>query len=373
MKSYKFKIRRPAKNIVEKFEQTLELCRELYNAGLQERREAWNFSRISINYFSQANQLSEIKETRKDLKTVHAQVLQDVLRRLDKSFKAFFNRVQKGEKAGFPRFKGQKRFDSFCFPQSGFKLIGDKLKLSKIGSFRIRLSREIKGQIKTCKIKREVDGWYVVFTAETENNLLPKTGKTIGIDVGLINFATLSDGEVVDNPHFLKAAEKRLKRANRSVSKKKKGSSNRRKAVLLLRKQHLKIKRQRQDFLHKISRSLINRFDEIGVEDLQIKNIVKNHFLAKSVMDASWGTFLQMLVYKAESAGRRVWKVDPKNTSQNCSKCGVKIQKSLKMRVHICNNCETVLDRDHNAAINIKGRADLLGMSLVGATDEPRI
>jgi putative transposase len=135
----------------------------------------------------------------------------------------------------------------------------------------------------------------------------------------------------------------------------------------------LKIKRLRNDFFHKITHSLVRRFDEIAVEDLQIKNLTKNHFLAKSIFDASWGRFLQILIYKAESAGKKVWKVEPQNTSQICSGCGEKVKKSLKMRIHRCRNCQITLDRDLNAAINIKGRADLLGMLLVGAAEEPSI
>ena len=222
MKAYKFKIKRPTKVLVLRFEQTLDLCRELYNAGLQERRDALKLNRISISYVEQANQLGDIKAVRDDLETVHSQVLQDVLKRLDKTFKAFFGRVKKREKAGFPRFKGKHRFDSFCFPQSGFKLVGDKLTLSKIGSMRIRLSREIVGKIKTCAIKQEVDGWYVIFTAETEKELLAKTGESIGVDVGLENFATLSNGEQIENPRFLRQSERRLKTAQRNVSRKRK-------------------------------------------------------------------------------------------------------------------------------------------------------
>ena len=269
MKAYKYKIRRPSKAIVAKFEQTLDLCRELYNAGLRERRDAWKLNRISLSYVEQANQLSEIKAVRDDLETVHSQVLQDVLKRLDKTFKAFFGRVKKGEKAGFPRFKGASRFDSFCFPQSGFKLVGDKLTLSKIGSVRIRLSREIVGKIKTCTIKGEVDGWYVVFTLDVEKELLEKTGASVGVDVGVENLATLSNGEQIENPRFLRESERRLKTAQRNMSRKKKGGNNHKKAVRLLKKQHLKIKRQRADFLHKTANSIISRFDEIVVEELQ--------------------------------------------------------------------------------------------------------
>jgi putative transposase len=356
MKAFRYKIRRPSKAVVQRFEQTLSLCRELYNAALQERREAWKLNRIGISYVEQANQLREIKAIRDDFETVHSQVLQDVLKRLDKTFKAFFSRVKKGEKAGFPRFKGASRFDSFCFPQSGFKLQGDKLTLSKIGTMRIRLSREIEGKIKTCVIKREVDGWYVIFTAETEKELLPNTNQSIGIDVGLENFATLSNGEQIANPRFLRESEKSLKKSQRAVSRKKKGSQSRKKAVLKLRKKHLKIKRQRADFLHKTANNMVTRFDEIAVESLPIRQMVKNHHLAKSISDASWGNFLQYLEYKVENAGRRVWKVDAKNTSQSCI-CGASVKKTLATRQHKCLKCGLVNHRDLVSAQVILKRA----------------
>ncbi|HMS41863.1 MAG TPA: transposase [Pyrinomonadaceae bacterium] len=359
--------------VVAKFKHTLELCRELYNAGLLERRDAWKLNRIVIDYFSQANQLPEIKKVRADLKFVYAQVLQDVLRRLDNSFKSFFNRVKRKEKSGFPRFKGTNRYNSFCYPQRGFKLCGNKLSLSKIGTVKLWKDRELSGNIKTCEIKCEADGWYVIFNCDSEKEILPKTGKSIGIDLGITYFATLSNGEVIENPRFLRQAEKRLKKAQKSVSRKIKGSNRCKKAVKLLRKIHLKIKRLRNDFFHKITHSLVRQFDEIAVEALQIKNLIKNPFLAKSIFDASWGIFLRILIYKAESAGKRVWKVNPKNSSQICSNCGKKVKKSLKIRIHRCSKCQITLDRDLNAAINIKGRADLLGMLLVGVTDEPSI
>ena len=356
MKAFRYKIRRPSKAVVQRFEQTLDLCRELYNAGLQERRDAWKLNRVSLSYFDQANKLGAIKAVRDDLKTVHSQVLQDVLKRLDKTFKAFFSRIKQGGKAGFPRFKGKNFFASFCFPQSGFKLIGDKLTLAKIGTMRIRLSREIEGQVKTCTIKREVDGWYVIFTAETEKELLAKTGDSIGLDVGLENFATLSNGEQIANPRFLRVSERRLKTAQRAVSRKKKGGNCRKKAVRLLQKQHLKIKRQRTDFLHKTANSIVARFDEIAVENLHIRNMVKNHHLAKSIADASWGNFLQYLEYKAENAGKRVWKVNPNGTSQTCL-CGASVKKSLSVRHHQCSHCGLSLPRDIVSAKVILKRA----------------
>lgn len=355
MKAYKFKLKISG-GVRRKLENCLNLCRELYNAALQERRDAWQVNRTSISYFDQADQLNEIKKSRTEFTEIYSQILQDVLKRLDKTFKAFFSRVKKGEKAGFPRFKGANHYDSFCFPQSGFKLQGDNLKLSKIGKMRIRLSREIEGRIKTCTIKREADGWFVIFTAEIEKQLLQKTGESIGIDVGLENFATLSNGEKIENPRFLRESERQLKIAQRAVSRKKKGSNCYQKAVGLLRKQHLKIKRQRHDFLHKTAAFIVQRFDEIAVEDLHIRNMVKNHRLAKSINDAGWGKFLAILTAKAENAGRNVWKVNAQGTSQTCI-CGEPVKKSLAIRRHKCFNCGYEDHRDIVSAKIILKRA----------------
>src|SRR5215468_4724793 len=223
VRAYKYKLKTNAK-----FEAacnlTLDLCRELYNAALQERRDAYRINGISINYHAQAVQLPQIKQIRQDVGGVHSQVLQDTLRRVDKTFDAFFRRVKNSETPGYPRFKPASRYDSFTYPQSGFRLEGDKLHLSKIGSCRVRLSRPIEGIIKTCTIKRDVDGWYVVFAVEENQcRFFPKTGGAVGLDVGIENFATLPTGEVVENPEFLRESEGKLKTAQRKVSRRKKG------------------------------------------------------------------------------------------------------------------------------------------------------
>ena len=373
-KAYRYKLRRPSKAFVAKCESALEVCRELYNAALQERRDAWKLNRQSVSFAEQCAQLPQIKPLRPDVAEVHSQVLQATLRRLQRSFENFFRRVKAGDKeAGFPRFKSRLRFDSFTYSQSGFRIEGDKLYLSKIGSCRVHLSREIAGTIKTCSIKREADGWYVILTAEVEAKPLPKTGATVGVDVGLENFATLSNGATIANPRHLKAAERRLKTAQRSVSRKKKRGANRRKAVKLLARQHLKVKRQRQDFAHKESLNLLRQYDEIAVEDLNITGMVKNHHLAQAINDAAWGAFLQTLESKAEEAAKRVWKVPAAYTSQECSGCGHRMCKTLAEREHRCSECGLQLHRDHNAALNIKARAAPLGMSTVRLANEPRI
>lgn len=355
-------MRPPSKRVAQVFEQTLDVCRELYNSALRERIDAYHLNGKSVSYQEQQKQLKEIKLIRDDVAAVYSQVLQDSLRRLSRAFDAFFQRCMKGKgRAGFPRFKSKNRYNSFTYPQSGFRLDGDKLILSKIGSVRLRLSRRIEGRIKTCSIKKQVDGWFVIFTVEeNQSPYVAKTGNSIGIDVGLENFATLSTGEIIENPRYLRKASRELKIAQRKMCKKKMRGSNRRKAARILARKHQKVANQRQDFFYKLSNKLIREFDEIAVEDLNIKGLLKNHQLAKSITDAAWNTFLKILTFKAESAGRRVWKVLSQYSSQECSACGNRVRKSLSVRKHRCEACGLILSRDHNAAINILGRADLL-------------
>ena len=357
MKAYKYKLK--MNDAFEtNCEKTLNLCRELYNASLQERRDAYAIGHVSINYHDQRAQLPDIKAIRPDVAAVYSQVLQDVLRRCDKAFDNFFRRVKTGEEPGYPRFKSKAFFDSFVYPQSGFSLAGDKLHLSKIGSCRVRLSRPVEGKIKTCTIKREADGWYVIFAVEpNQSRFIPKTGKATGIDLGIECFAALSNGHRVENPKHYPAAESELKTAQRTVSRRKnKRSNRRRKAVNILARKHLHIKRQRADFHHKTALDVIRTYDHITIEDLNVCGMVKNHHLAKSISDAGWNQFAMILTSKAANAGREVVKVNPAYTSQDCSQCGSRVRKSLAIREHRCINCGFVAHRDHNAAINIQKR-----------------
>ena len=360
MKSYKYKLR-PSRRVVEVFEQTLKVCCELYNAALQERRDAWRVARVSVGCYDQQNQLPQVRAERADVEAIHSQVLCDAVRRVDKTFKGFFRRVKAGQKAGYPRFKSCRRYNSFTYsqplPSGGFRLTGNKLYLSKIGTCRVRLSRPIEGKIKTCTIKREADGWFVIFVVEENQcTYFPKTGESVGVDVGLENFATLSTGEAIPNPQYLRKAECELKTAQRKVSRRKKGSNRRRKAIQLLAKKHQKVQRQRQDFFHKLSLRLVREFDSVVFEDLNIAGLLKNHHLAKSISDAAWGTFILIHEGKASSAGRRVVKIPAAFTSQDCSSCGQRVRKSLAVREHRCVGCGLVLHRDHNAALNIRER-----------------
>ena len=298
----------------EKLQATLEVCRELYNAALQERREAWSSHRQGIHYQAQANQLPDIKAVREDVRAVHSQVLQDALRRIDKTFQAFFLRCQRGQVPGFPRFRSKSRYHSFTYPQAGFQL-SRRLSLSKIGEIKIKVHRPIKAQIKTLTIKRENGMWYACFSCVVEPEPLPANDKAVGLDVGLSSFVTQSDGTKIGNPRWFQKAQKRLRRAQRRVARRQRFSKRWKKAVRLVAKMHRKVFNQRNDFQHKLSRQIVNDYGIIFVEDLNVKGLSRG-WLAKSVHDAGWAAFFQKLSYKAESAGRRYLLVDPRGTSQ---------------------------------------------------------
>lgn len=373
-KAFKYRIY-PTKQQEQVLQTTLNLCRELYNAALEERREAYKLQKKTINSYDQANQLPEMKELRPELNTIHSQVLQDTLRRVHKAMQNFFRRVKQGEKPGYPRFKGYNRFDSFTYPQSGFSLTHDgRVCLSKIGSIEVKLHRPIEGTMKTCTIKKEGDQWHIVFSCEVEETEpLPANNEVVGLDMGVLHFATLSTGETIENPRHFRRSQKRLERLQQQLARKKRGSHRREKARKAVAKLHRKIKNQRKDFLHKESRKLVNTYGTLVVEKLQPSNMthrpkpkiddvtgqyVPNGAAAKaglntSILDAGWSQFQQYCTYKAESAGRAVLFVSPNSTSQLCSGCGQVVKKDLSERWHSCE-CGTELDRDHNAAINIQ-------------------
>jgi putative transposase len=353
VKAYKYRIY-PGRAEQSRLEQTLELCRELYNAALQERRDAYRIMGKSVNYMGQQNQLPEIKAIRPELGTVHSQVLQDTLRRLDKAFDAFFRRVKTGDKAGFPRFRSRSRYDSFTFSQSGFSIASGKLKLSKIGNIKIKLHRPIEGKIKTLTITRSSTGkWFACFSVEVEHERLPDNQTAVGIDMGLKSFATLSTGEAIANPKFFRVEEKQLAKSQRRLSAAKKGSQEQAKRRKVVAHIHERIADKRRDFAHQESRKLVNKFAIIVFENLNIRGMLKNHCLAKSISDAAWGQLVQFTSYKAANAGRCAVQVNPRNTSKACSGCGDLVEKDLSVRIHACSSCGLVLDRDHNAAINI--------------------
>lgn len=371
-KAFKYRLY-PTRKQVATLQWILDRCRELYNAALQERKEAYLYVGKSITCYEQINDLPEIKELREEYCAIHSQVLQDTLRRVDKAFKAFFVRCKRGATPGFPRFQGRNRYDSFTYPQDGFRLTHEnRLTLSKIGSIKVKLHRELQGKVKTCTLKREGDCWYVVFSCEVETEKLPVSDEDVGIDLGVLHLATLSDGRTIDNPRHYRKAEKKLQKLQQALARKKRGSHRRQKAVKAVGKAHWKVRNQRQDFFQKESRKLVNRYQVMVFEDLQAANLLKRPKpkqdvetgaylpngasakggLNKSISDAGWAMFVSMCTYKAECAGRTVLQVNPRYTSQICSGCGIVRKKTLEERWHSCD-CGTELDRDVNAALNI--------------------
>jgi len=337
----------------------------LYNNSLAARKEAWHTHQQTVSYYEQATHLKTAKKTNHFLKAVHSQVLQDVLRRLDKTFSNFFRRLKNGEHAGYPRFKGKYRYDSFTYPQSGFTLDyhKKKLQLSKIGDINIKLHRPIpaEGVIKTCTIKRDVDHWYACFTVELPD-LKPESQqraiqKAIGVDVGLKSLLTFNNGDTIDNPRWLRNSEKQLAKVQRRKDRKQKGSHSRHKQNTKVARVHRKIRNQRKDFHHKLSRKLVDTYDLIVYENLKITNMVKNHYVSKSISDAGWGQLMCFTEYKAEEAGTLVEYVSAYNTTQLCSRCGKLVPKTLAIRIHSCPYCGLDLKRDHNSAITILHRS----------------
>ena len=346
------------------------LCRWLHNCALEHRITSFKAGK-PVSYKDQANELPSFKESFPDFKTVHSQILQDVLKRLDKSFQHFFRRVKQGDTPGYPRFKGKERFHSISYPQSGFSVTGSRIYLSGMGKVRVRVHRDITRamQIKTCTIKKSGDHWYGILSVELQSVPVPKKVVTnpVGIDLGLSTFATISNGEIIDNPRYLRHSEKKLAIIQAAYALRKTKAFKRKMTTL-----HQKIAHQRYDFLHKESTKLVNRFDLIAFEDLSIKNMAQRckpvqtegggfasngqtakSGLNKSIYDAGWGKFIAMLIYKAESAGSYAIAVNPYNTSQICSGCGTIVKKTLKKRQHECPVCGRSVDRDLNASYNI--------------------
>ena len=352
-KAYKYRLY-PTKAQITLLEDTLRLCRELYNGALQERRDAYKRAGKTLNYYDQANQLPEIKEVRPDIGSVHSQVLQDVLKRVQKAFDNFFRRVKAGQKPGYPRFQGRDRYDSFTFPQGGWSIKNDKLTLSKIGTVKVKFHREAIGKVKTCTIKRDGDKWFVCFAVEYEFEAPIHKGGAIGIDVGLEHLLNLSNGEQVDNPRFFRKSEKRLAKAQRRLAKVARNSPLRRKYRKRVTYTFRKVRNQRLDFAHKLSSTISNTYSLIAVEDLNIKGLAAG-MLAKSVNDAGWSLFLNQLEYKVEKTGSKLIRVDPRQTSQICPNCGAVAKKELSVRWHSCP-CGCEMHRDTAAAIVIMSR-----------------
>jgi putative transposase len=357
LRTFQFRLRPNATQRAELDRILLDNC-ETYNAALQERRDAWKLQRKSITY---RNQQDEISELRKDpeFQWMACDIQRDPLRRVDRAFKAFFRRCKSGEKPGFPRFRSRHRYHSFAF---SLPVVRERsIKIPNVGDIRARGGRQVEGRAKLCSIKRDGKRW----TASVVCDIGPAperqaVSNPIGIDLGLTNFVALSDGSSIDNPRWTRKHESRIAAANRALARKRKRSNNRLRAKASLRRAHQRAADARRNFCHHVSKRLVANYDLIAFENLNINGMVHGN-LAKSILDAAWAELVWQISYKAESAGRWAIPVNPRGTSIRCSQCGADVRKTLADRQHVCA-CGASLDRDHNAAINIKG----LGMSLAG-------
>jgi putative transposase len=345
----------PTKKQETRLNETLHECRWLYNHLLEMRKKAYEQEGTSLSCYGQQATYPMLKQERPSLNTVHSQVLQNVAVRIDLAFKAFFRRCKAGEKPGFPRFRGGDRYDSFTFPQSGFQIDEQgKLSASGIGHIKMVLHRPIRGKIKTLTLRRSATGkWYASFSVECEPERLPECPETVGIDVGLTTFASLSTGEAIANPRFFRKEEKALAKVQRKHSTLTKGTSQRRKHRKAVARVYERIAFRRDNFTHQESRKIVNHFGVICVEDLHVNRMMHNHCLAKSIADASWSGFFDKLFSKAEEAGRTAIKVNPAYTSQDCSRCHHRQYMPLSERTYHCPCCLLSIDRDLNAARNI--------------------
>ena len=371
LKAFQFRLY-PTKAQQTKINKTLESLRWVYNETLALRRNNWKQERKTVSLTQTNKLLTQWKKQHPELNDVYSQVLQDAQVRVDLAFQAFFRRVKAGdEKAGYPRFKGYRRYDSLTYTQFGFKLQADKLTLSKIGTINVNMHRAVEGKIHRITIRRASTGkFFVSIITEVETKHVPfKNGSVVGIDVGLESFATLSNGEKIPNPRFFRTEEAKLVKAQRKLSVEKKGSLQWRKRLKVVQRIHERIGNRRNNFVHQESRKLVNRFGVIAFEDLNIKGMMQNGNLAKSISDVGWSMFVNATKSKAEEAGSKVVLVNPDGTSQTCSRCGLIVKKDLNERVHRCE-CGLVLDRDLNAAVNIlRLGLQSLGLETIEAHD----
>jgi putative transposase len=352
--TYKFRLY-PTPEQEQRLLWTLEKCRLVYNDMLEGLNGQEKPNKLELQ-----STLPKLKEKYPELKEVYSKVLQHEVYRLFSNLRALAQLKKNGKKVGRLRFKGKGWFKTFTYNQSGFELIKtgkrlDRLWLSKIGAIPIRIHREIGGNVKQIVIKRYNSAkWFACVSVEAENKPEQRPiQKAVGLDVGLEHFLTDSDGKQIENPHHLKKTLKRLKRRQKKLSKKEKDSENRSKQRMRVASLHERATNQREDFLHKLSRYYVNCYDFIAIEDLNIRGMLRNHKLSSSISDVAWNKFAEMLAYKAGNAGKLVVRVNPRNTTQRCSRCGRIVKKGLAVRIHRCPYCGLELDRDYNSAIDI--------------------
>ena len=350
----------PNKRQHRALENILESQRQLYNAALEERIEAYRKAQLTRTYFDQTKALTEWRREDPDARLVAVALQRATLKRLDDAYRSFFRRIERGDKPGFPRFRGKGWFDSFGFRQfSAISLKAGRLRFKSMpGALRVHLHRPMPPNAVpvSCTFQRDVKGWSIGLNIELPTPSLRPCERVVGIDLGISTFATLSDGSSIPSLRAARAAERRLRLAQRALARTKRAAKGRFKARVVVRRCHAAIARRRASHLHQASAKLVRDFDLIAIEALQVKGLARSR-LAKDVHDASWATFTSLLRYKAAKAGTRLVEVNPINTSQDCSGCGANVPKRLDDRWHACPNCGLSIDRDLNAARNVLNRA----------------
>lgn len=368
-RTFKYRIY-PTRSQVEALELHLrEACR-LYNAALQERRDAWRMRRESVSFYSQSRQLKDIRRNG-DIAIANFTIAEEVLRRVHAAFEAFFRRIKSGDRPGYPRFRPVARFDSLDTRFGrGARIIRGRLSLHGVGDVKVKWHRAPLGVPKRLTIKRDGRRWFacVVCTSVPAQQLAP-TDACVGLDVGLTSLAVLSDGGVIENPRSERASERSVRRARRALSRCRPRSARSKRAAAAVRKLASAVGRRREDYHHKVSRRIVNAYGYIAVEDLNIRGLARTR-LARSIHDAGWASLINKIAYKAESAGRVLVRVNPRGTSQACL-CGASVPKTLSDREHVCTECGLVAPRDLVSAQLIErlGRSQWSPTCLTGAVD----
>ena len=358
--TYRFRLL-PRKSQHRALERILESERQLYNAALEERIGAYRNAGKTLTYFDQTRGLTEWRSGDPDAATVPVSLQRATLKRLDEAYRGFYRRTKNGGNPDLPRFRGKGRFSSFGFGEfTGITIRNGRLRFKGMpGSLRVHWHRElpIGPQVKSCVFKRDVKGWSVSFAVDVQEAPPRRSTRAVGVDLGISTFAALADGGFIPSLRAARKADRRLRRAQRALSRKQRGSAGRHKARRAVARCHAAAARQRREHLHQASARLVRDYDVIAVERLNVRGLARSA-LAKDVHDASWAKFLSMLRYKVEWTGARLIEVDPNDTSQDCSGCGIKVPKTLGKRRHECPACGLSLDRDLNAARNILNRAE---------------